>query len=261
MKPTDVLLLAFLVAAPSIANAAQQEPERQQPLQELVRTEVVYPQDKGELQLTVGSLFDSGRAFDTFAVPVSLEYGLTDAWQLGLDWGAFTHVGFPGDAISTTGDLAFDTRYSFMNIGGSRMHAALGVEVGFPRHVESQAERRRGREVEPYVAFAADLTQRGVQVFAHGGLALAAPEDGDGGVDRELQWNAGALIPLGSMTLATEFNVRNDTVTLRGARELYVTPSIAFRPRQAWEIGIGIPLGLTPESSRLGLALRMTYER
>lgn len=47
MKPTCLLVLSSLIAMPSILTAApQQEAERpQQPLQELIFTEVVYPQE------------------------------------------------------------------------------------------------------------------------------------------------------------------------------------------------------------------------
>lgn len=41
-------------------TAFAQQVEFPQPLQELVRTEVVYPQEKREVQLTAGSLFDQG---------------------------------------------------------------------------------------------------------------------------------------------------------------------------------------------------------
>jgi len=260
MNATYYFVLASLVATPTISTAAQQEAERRQPLQELIQTEVVYPQEKRELQLTVGSRFDNERDSDSLAVPVSLEYGLTDAWQVGLEWGAYSHMSSPGSVASGTGDLAVNTKYSFMNIGGSRMHAAVGVEAGLPRHLESQVDRR-GREVEPYAVFAADLNRRGVQVFGHVGLAFAAGADSDHQLEKELQWNAGALVPLGSITLATELNVRNDRLTVRGARELYVTPSITFRTSRVLEFGIGVPVGLTSGSNRMGISVLMSYER
>ena len=93
------------------------------------------------------------------------------------------------------------------------------------------------------------------------GLAFAAAEDPDEELEKELQWNAGALVPMGSLTFATELSVRNDAFTVRGARELYVTPSITFRPRRFWEFGLGVPVGMTSESNRVGLAVLMSYER
>jgi hypothetical protein len=255
MKPTCLFVLIGLIATPSTLIAAQQEAERRQPVQELILTEVVYPQERGELQLTAGARFDNGRASDSTTVPVGVEYGLTDAWQVGLEWGAFTRVGSPGSAVTGTGDYSVDTKYSFMNIGGSRMHAAFGIEAGFARDVE------RRREVEPYAAFAADLNRRGVQVFGHVGLAFTAATDGDHEAGRELQWNAGALVPVGAMTFATELNVRNESFTVRHARELYVTPSITFSARRFWEFGVGVPVGVTSESNRVGLVVLMSYER
>ena len=260
MKSAGFYVLLAFFAMPSVLQAADERAgERRQPLQELIRTEVVYPQEEGELQLTIGSRFDKGRASDSLAFPIGLEYGITDAWQVGLEWTALARVGAPGHADGASGDFAVATKYSFISIGGSRLHAAVGVEAGFPRRIEAQGER--GREVEPHAAFAADVNRRGAQVFGHVGLAFASADDGEGGVEKELQWNAGALIPMASMTVATELNVRNDRFTVRGARELYITPSITFRPRRFWEVAAGVPLGVTSESPRAGLTVLVSFER
>src|SRR6188768_4019773 len=58
----------------------------QQPLQELIRTEVVYPQEKHETQITVASAIDRHRDARAFSVPLHLEHGLSDSWQIEAEW-------------------------------------------------------------------------------------------------------------------------------------------------------------------------------
>jgi hypothetical protein len=262
MKQAYTIVLALLISAPCLASAAdQQGVERLQPLQELTLTEVVYTQEKGELQLSLASVFDNGRGRDSITIPLSVEYGLTDRWQVGLEWSSITHQRFIGRALTETGGFSIGTKYSFMNIGGSQTHAAVGVEAGMAKRFEPDASSERGREVETFAAFATEFNQRGAQVFGHVGWGFEAAGDGDGEIEKELQLNAGALLPTGSVTWAVELNLRNESFSVRDAHELYVTPSITFTRRGRWEFGVGAPVGLTLESNRLGLAVQMSYER
>jgi hypothetical protein len=255
-----------LLAVPVIVHAAGDQQLERQPLQELIRTEVVYPQERGEFQFTLGSIFDHGRSVGSFSVPIGIEYGLTDALQVRLGYGAFTRVHSRGTAISGLGDVSVGAKYSFMNIGGSRIHSAIGVDAARPAHVVLDDDAARGREIEPYAAFAADLNARGTQIFGSMAFAFASAERVTDGIrqielEHDLQWNAGALVPLSAVTLATEFSVQNDRWTLYGAHEMYVTPSVTFRLASPWELGVGVPLGLTRESSRVALAVHVILEK
>ena len=248
------LLGLMLHVLPSAALAGQQEQDEDkkypQALEELIRTEVVFPQEKGELQISAGSLFDHSSRSSLFGLPLEVEYGLTDSWQVGLEWTPFTRLRVGDQATTERGEIAIGTKYSFMSIAGSGSHAAVGVEL-----VVGELE------VEPYAAFARDLNRRGAQVFAHVGLGFAASGHGDDEGERELQWNVGGLAPVGPVTLAAEINARNHSLTFRGVTELYLTPSITFRPARSWEIGCGMPIGLTSDSTRVGLAVLVSFEQ
>jgi len=56
------------------------------PIEELFKTDVVYPQQKGELEVELASVFQNHTGVNTWTIPVSLEYGLTDRWQLEAEW-------------------------------------------------------------------------------------------------------------------------------------------------------------------------------
>jgi hypothetical protein len=234
-----------------------------QPLQELIRTEVVYPQDKGELQLTLLSRADKGRNGSVLAFPVEVEFGLTDAWQVGLEWGAHSRVR-RGDAVSSgRGALAVGTKYSFMNIRGSDVHAAVGLEMAFPGGLGADGLREDTREVEPFVALAADLRD-GVQTFFHIGRSFTPGGSGDEPGDEppvNVQWNAGALVALRRVTLAGELNTRTNGSPWGRGGELYATPSITFLLPHPWEMGVGVPIGLNGRSDRFGLSIHVIFEK
>lgn len=259
-------LLALLVAVGAAEGQQRSPDEPRQPLQELIRTEVVYPQEKGELQLTFLSTADRGRNGSVLAFPLEVEFGLTDAWQVGLEWGTYSRVR-TGDAVSSgRGALAVGTKYSFMNISGSRVHAAVGLEAEFPGGLGAGGFREDDREIEPFVALAADVHE-GVQAFFHigrafvGGAAASEAGDEDEEPSANVRWNAGALIAIRRVTVAGELNARTNGSPWRRGGQLYATPSVTFLLPSPWEIGVGMPIGLNRHSDRFGLAVHVIYEK
>ena len=255
--------MAILATVGAAEGGQRPADEPRQPLQELIRTEVVYPQEKGELQLTLLSTADKGRNGSVLVFPLEVEFGLTDAWQVGLEWGTYSRVR-SGDAVSSgRGGLAVGTKYSFMNINGSDVHAAVGLEMEFPGGLGADGLREDKREVEPFVALAADLHE-GVQAFFHVGRSFTRGASGDEAGDESpvnVQWNAGALVALRRVTLAGELNTRTNGSPWGRGGELYATPSITFLLPSPWEMGLGVPIGLNGRSDRFGLAIHVIYEK
>lgn len=52
------------------------------PIEELFKTDVVYPQQKGELEVELASIYQNHTGVDAWTIPMSLEYGLSDCWQV-----------------------------------------------------------------------------------------------------------------------------------------------------------------------------------
>lgn len=249
------------------ATALAQDRLPAPPLQELFGTEVVYPQGRGELQTTFGYWFERGDSAHATGLPVSIEYGLTDSWQIGIEWLAFSRVSVPGaTGVSGVGGVAVDTKYSVMNVRGSGVHAAVGIDLAFSREIQPDGGVETGRELEPYLALAADLAGGRIQVFGGAGLSLTGGSENAGGTtpardeDTKLAWNTGALVPFGRVTLATEINVRYDWRHW-SRRELHVIPSISVRLPRAWHIGIGAPVGLTGVSGTHALMVHVIHEQ
>jgi hypothetical protein len=169
-------VLVALVLVPRIgASGASQEASRQ-PLQELFLTEVVYPQQKGEIQLTLGCLVDRSRSDLSALMPLAVEYGLTDRWQIEAGWDGYTQFERAPFRRLRTARVSIGTKYSLMNIAHSGVHAAFGGDVEFPNaDAFADEEGEEGVEIEPFVALAADLRWR-VTVFGSLGASLDLQE-------------------------------------------------------------------------------------
>lgn len=252
-------------------TCAQQEDfeTHEQPVQELFQTGLVYPQEHGELQFTYTSRFGKSQSHSILQTPLNVEYGITDNWQIELEWDAMSRRSEEGEpATRGRGDLSIGTQFSFMNIGGSSFHTAIGLEVSLPTG-SSRKELSEGLfEYEPFLIVARDFPGlNNMQVFTQVGVALVQRAHGQVGMDAEepaahkVSLGVGMFIPFRRMVFTSEFNFSSNRWNNGGVeREAYATPGVVWRLPRNWEIGVGAPIGLTRDSERLGAVVKLVYE-
>ena len=232
-----------MLLLPRIASG--QEPSAQ-PVQELFFTEVVYPQDRGELQLTLGARIDRAESPSSALVPFAVEYGITDRWQVEAGWDSYSKGESSPFSDLHTARLSLGTKYSLMNIAHSRVHAAFGTEFEFPQ-ASALDEGEGGMEIEPFMALAADLG-RHLTVFGSAAASIqarqAAEVIGDERPDDRGTLGAGALVAYRRVTVAVEYTNRSDGLPWRLDGSSLLTPSIVIHPHGTWELGAGFPIGL-----------------
>ena len=268
MKTLRALILMTLgLGWPAAAHAqvpSGQETERPQPVQELFFTETVYPQDRGEVQLTFGSMVDRSREDKAAIMPFTVEYGITNRWQVEAQWAGYARFHqSPFDDLRSA-RLSFGTKYSFMNIGHSRVHAAVGLDVEFPDAGAFDAgEGESGTQFEPALSMAIDVTHH-VTLFGSAGLSLQASEannllDGDRPDDPGTV-SMGGLVAFRVATLALEYTNRSDTLPWRLDGSPMITPSLIIHPGHKWELGFGVPIGVREGSRTPGFAMNIIKE-
>ena len=249
MRRAALHFLALAVAS-VWASSAHAEPV----VEELFQTETVFPQEAGAIQFTLLPQLTIGPEANTKSALVVFEYGLTDSLQIEIEWQAFLHVK-PSDSDEEStqgiGDLEIGVRHSWMNIGGSGFHAALGADFTIPT---GNADKDLGEgqfAVSPIVVVAADIPSLpGAQAVANFGTDVG---EGSFAFD-EAEWfmNAAFFVPVNRLILTTEFNLSKD--------ESFFTPGVLFHPREGLEFGVGVPLGLTKDSDDYRIALMLTWE-
>jgi hypothetical protein len=254
----------MLVLSPTVIGQEVDE----QPIQEVFRTRLVYPQERGELQLTFTSRFGRRDGHSMFQTP-SLEYGITDRWQMEVEWDGHRHRVETGEvATRGVGDMSIGTQYSFMNMAGSKFHSAAGVEVVLPL-ANIEKELTEGFvEYEPYFIVARDFPKLNrMQLFSQIGLGLVqrvrhrADLDEDEPAAHEFNLSAGMFVPFRKAVFTGEYEFSTNRWNNRGQeREMSVTPGVVFKLPRNWEIGLGAPIGLTHDADKLGIVFKLIYE-
>jgi hypothetical protein len=264
------LLLLPIQAAVAFENspAAETSPARR-PIEELFQTELVYPQQRGEMQVTLAPSFHREREQDLWRAPVGLEYGLTDSWELGLHWDAAVYR-HPENGTSAygVGDLELEAKYSFMNLGKAGFHAAFGFGVQFPVGSVDKGLSEGFMEYEPFLVLAKDLPAlHQAQVFLQTGLNFvqrvktADTADETEPAAHELFMSGGFFLPINPFVLSTELTWTNNRWNHDGTENAwYVTPGLTWRLGHEWEVGAGVSVGLTDDSDHWRLILQVTKE-
>jgi hypothetical protein len=251
-------LAALIVGFDPTAIAQEQ---RDQPLQELFQTEVVYPQEKGAFQFASTSNFS--KVNKKFSNDLTVECGLTHAWQIDLQWESLAWKKTKDGSISHgSGDLRLGTKYSFMNMRGSNFHSAVGFELGLPAASAKKGITEGKIEYEPYVIVAKDFPQLSrLQLFSQLGLTFAHPrtrstasDDNDDG--KTIEWNSGLFVPYRQTRFTTEINWSKGTKE----NNLYLTPGIIWKLPRDMEFGVGVPLGLSRDADSFRMIVKLVYE-
>jgi hypothetical protein len=268
MKKKFLLLASLLIASFNVPAEVLAQSGKEQPVEEVFQTEIVYPQERGEFQMTTGYTLRKHFGRTSAQLPIFLEYGVTDKWQVGFQWNAFNITSSVEGSQFGTGDLSLGTKYSFMNVGNSNTHVAVGFELGLPSGDPSKEMGEGLVEYEPFVIAAKDFPKlRNLQVFTQIGLGLAQKtgrtneHEDEEKAAHELNWGAGFFIPLQQWVITTEFLWSTNKWNLGGKdSHRSLTPGVIWRTPTNWEIGIGAPINLTRDSSDSRLIFKLTRE-
>lgn len=228
------LLLPGGVAAQARRPAAP-EPEGKlpEPIQEFFLAETVYPQDRGELQLTLGV----GHRDETAATLLA-EYGITDRFQLSLETPP-VHTG----ALDEPGQLVLGALYNLMNTRTLAVSAQLEAGIS-----DTDAE---GRRVEWEPALVAGVARGPLQVHAVAALSFARDED------TEFSPGVGALYDAGRWTPTLELT---GSASKGEASSFALTPGVYYHFAPGIEAGVAAPIELRG-SGFPRLVAKFTMER
>lgn len=264
------ILFGMMILLPKVW-AEEGEPERnyEQPLQEVFQTELVYPQEEGEVQFTLAPKFSEGDDRDIIQIPIIVEYGITDSWQFEVAWDA--HVNRNPESGPTTrgvGDFEIGTKYSFMNIADSDFHAAVGFDIGFSTGDIDKELTEGFTEYEPFLILAKDFPNlNNSQIFTQVSIGFVdrtknhADPDEDEPEAHELNWNIGFFIPYQQLRITAEFNWKTNEWNNSGEEnELFVTPGLVWDLPGTWELGVGVPIGLNSKSDNYRIITQLSYE-
>jgi hypothetical protein len=253
-------------------QAVADDDKIEQPIQEVFQTDLVYPQGQGEVQLTLAPQFHRAGEAREWIIPLTIEYGLTDAWQVELVWEMFKHRK-PGEGPTTfgIGDLEIGTQYSFLHIAGTHFHAAVAWHILFPTGNINDKLTEGFIEYEPSIILARDFPGlHNLQLFTQVGIGLVQRiKSPDTSAEREpaaheFFLSAGFFLPfklpIGTFAFTSEFTWTTNEWNNDGEEDQkYYTPGLVWNLDNGWEIGIGAAIGLNNDADAYRIIGMLTY--
>ncbi len=211
-------------------------------IEEVFHAELVYPQERGELQLSlVPSLRSQGGERNTVTT-LAVEYGLTEQWQVEVAW-------------DSSGEVEIGSKYAWMQLRPN-LHMAAAFDLRYPLNDLDSDFSEGFIEYEPSLLLARDFPRLGnLQLFLQTGIGLVERAghhrelNDDEPAANEFSLDIGLFVPRQSFTWTTEISWSNNRWN-RGGEEnqLLLTPGLVWRFADAVEISFGIPIGLNSDS-------------
>ena len=235
-----------LLGALLVATSAQAQSEGRPGPEEFFLGDVVFSQERGEVQLTAAPSLARADAHRSLRTPLSFEVGLTDAWQVEAGWSL---APFASEAEH---EVEVGTQYTALNVGGGPVHAAVGVEAEW-----------EGAEFEAAVPYLVLATAFGrVHAFVQGAVPLRSDEDADEGpplageAEGRATLIAGAALPVGPAFVTAEAAW---TPTGLGDR-LALAPGVAAPLADGWQLGLALPVAWQGGRATVGLSAFVAFE-
>ncbi|HIG78461.1 MAG TPA: hypothetical protein EYG50_08610 [Cycloclasticus sp.] len=237
----SVILPALFFTGPVVADDVEEL------VQEVFKSDLVYAQEADEIQFTFAPQYTESSEGATWALPIAIEYGITDNLQVELEWVSHTQNN-PDDesANSGIGDVEIGLQYSWMNIADSSFHTALGVEISIPFGDDKKELGEGEKSLATYLILAADVSE-GLHTYMQLGAEFPEHEA------RERFLNLGVVASIGENTAFTlEYNWDEEAE--------YLTPGLAWSPIEDWELGVGVPMGINNDADDFQLILHVILE-
>ena len=255
--PLIITIIIVILIIPLYAFA---EPEKTnsstipQPIQEMFQSNLVYPQEKDEIQFTLFPSFRKSDSSNNARTLFEVEYGITDALQIIFEWDGLLYKNpNNGPTVSGPGNIEVGAQYSWMGMGDGNTHFSFGNLIEFPVGQVESGLTEGFLEIQPFIVLARDFPEfNQSQVFLEFGFDWVkqirnVPESIEPETDN-ISWNIGAFYPIELWRATLEINGNNNKLDGGSINEIYITPGTIYKLSKEWEIGMATPIGITKTS-------------
>ncbi len=233
-------------------------------LEDFFVTEVVYPQDMGEVQVTFSPAYASGDEGEEFTLDVGAELGLTDLLQIEASWSVFKQIDpDKGERLDGSGDFELGLKYSLDECERSGLQVALGFETTFPGGDESVSEN--AYVYEPFVVISKGFGDD-FNLHLHLAYGFVDPEEPHEAQEKEaffdeLEVNFAAVYQVVSdWRLTLEANLQSNEPDDGKETEFYLTPGFLWKGLDDFEMGLAASIGLNNDSEDWLVLGMLSYE-
>jgi hypothetical protein len=257
------LLIILCRVAGQQANAQQQSLEQRQPL-ELVFADSIVPQDTHEAMFTTGAWFLRHSSLRRRSLTQKIEWGISDQLQVSTFVQLLNSSNELGSRKTGMGDLEVGARYTWARVGSEFTHLAIAVDAGFPTGDPRRGLGEGAYTVTPSMLISRELRKGKYQLFSTTGLEFVAKHrrlDPTQEVSGNLMFSNGGLsVRAGHGWAVGEISFSRNVWDRGNETRLSLTPSYVWRLARRSELLLGVPIGLTSSTDRIGAVMKFTFE-
>ena len=209
------------------AEPGQENNKIPQPIQEVFQSNLVYPQEKNEIQFTFFPSYRKNRNSEKLGTLMEIEYGISDDFQVIVEWdGLLYHNPDRGSTLSGAGNLELGAQYSWMALGDGNMHCSLGSLLEFPVGSLENGLNEGFLEWKTFFILARDFPQwNQSQLFMEIGFnwldRIRTPRNNLVLGADSLFWNLGGFFPIDLWRVVLEINGVNNKWDDGGENEIF----------------------------------------
>jgi hypothetical protein len=237
--------------------------EQRQPL-ELVFADSIVPQDRHEMMLTSGAWYSQqrGNIHDALFTQ-KVEWGISDKLQISAFVNALRSSNQNGSTATGIGDFEVGARYTWATVGSPFTHIAVAFDAGFPTGDPRKGLGESAYTVSPSLLVAHEFVKGKSQAFTTDGLEFVVAHRSTGASDvphHALFSNSGISVHAGPGWAVAEVSVTSDRWSGGTDTQVAGTPSYIWRLGRRMELLLGVPIGLTSSTGRIGGVIKFTFE-
>jgi len=240
---TEICIILMMLFSCTGKIVAQEQSEMEQYIQEFFIGETVFTQERKEFQVTLKPAFAGRRDLQQLSVPLELEYGISDRWQLSVEMPYLFSFAKELETKRGIGEAELSLMYALI-----KHNRLLSVSVGasVPFHTTSSDFKNDDEVV--FESFAR-IGRQFERVQVHGYLAIEFTR-----TDMMLNYGLSAMINLGHL---------NATLEMTAAKEeqIYyqISPGLIWHHSEGFEFGLAVCKGLSAPG-QWGVTGMLTWE-
>jgi hypothetical protein len=253
------LLFAFLAGC---YGQNEQTLEQRQPL-ELVHADSIVPQDLHEMMSTTGGWYSQGDGIHDGLLTQKIEWGLSDSLQVSTFVNILHSSNLLGPTVTGMGDFEIGARYTWANVRSPFTHIALALDAGFPTGDPARGLGEAAYTVSPSLLLSHEFSKGKYQAFTTDGLEFVVAHRNLEASDvphHSVFSNSGLSMHVGHGWAVGELSVSSNRWSGGNDTQVALTPSYVWRLARRSELLLGIPIGLTSSTDRVGGVVKFTFE-
>jgi len=259
----EIGVFSLLLLVAGQAHGQPKTLEESQPL-ELVFADSIVPQDRHETMLTTGVWYFRRGTLHNGSLTQKVEWGISDHLQVATFVQLVNSLNSFGSTTTGFGDVEIGARYTWAKVGSALTHVAIALDAGLPTGNPRRALGEGAYSISPSLLVSRELRQGKYQLFSTTGIEFIVKrrrfDPSQDGPHNSVFANSGMSVHAGHGWVIGEISVSSNRWNGGDETRIAFTPAYVWRLAKRAELLVGVPIGLTSSTDRVGAVVKFTFE-